>query len=476
VCNPGWLEPDCKTVDLCYNNTCSSNGTCKDQKCVCNPGWLEPDCKSADFCYNNTCSSNGTCKDQKCVCNPGWAPPKCLNKVFTWDSEQTMVTDSGMIISSNLYEPYVYNKYFSSFSYNYLIGMAYINSVPNTGDFMLSFTYGTSGSVNISDYGKDFKWTTPINLAVTHKQSFPSVGIVGGKISIAFKDSDGGLSYIRSTDWSGTKWGSVQRIQNTLVENYISLNVDLYYPSICYYDTKKVGWLNVMFVRALDRDGMTWSTPVSLLTFSKTGLEDFPRYLSLHSVNRRPYIIFNDHTKRLSGQLASDNYGDTWAWTDREGITGISSTPMLQYPSTLIVDGQPALCYFDDVTRSLNFTRKTSNGWSTPKMIAKNVFIAGNTSLQIIRGKPLVCWHNYTTKTFMFVRALDISGSEWDIPQSIASTINDGFNLTSSLLEYNYFTKNSKGEFKSEQISIISCFDNKTGEGKIITGRGDFVS
>jgi hypothetical protein len=52
-------------VDNCYQETCSSHGTCVNSRtghtCDCTPGFMGKDCSAVDHCYHETCSSHGSC-------------------------------------------------------------------------------------------------------------------------------------------------------------------------------------------------------------------------------------------------------------------------------------------------------------------------------------------------------------------------------------------------------------------------------
>lgn len=95
------------------------------------------------------------------------------------------------------------------------------------------------------------------------------------------------------------------------------------------------------------------------------------------------------------------------------------------YNSLTIVNGYPAICYFDRTTYDLKYVRATSadgSVWGTPIPIASGGSLGMKTKLTIVNGNPAVTYSDWDTNELKFVRATDADGSVWNTPIVVASS------------------------------------------------------
>lgn len=110
----------------------------------------------------------------------------------------------------------------------------------------------------------------------------------------------------------------------------------------------------------------------------------------------------------------------TNGWVD--GINPDSSDATLdlgQHSSMQIVNGYPAVAYYDATNQDLRYVRandERGNSWGTPVVLATRNAVGQYPSLQIINGNPAVSFYDQTNKTVMFTRATDTSGVFWSPP------------------------------------------------------------
>ncbi len=157
-------------------------------------------------------------------------------------------------------------------------------------------------------------------------------------------------------------WSAPQTVYMTgTVGEYTSLAIVDGYPAISFYAGAPLRHL--MYVRALDADGGNWDLPVS----------------------------------------ADSSIDDTGLWT-----------------SLAIVNGNPAISYYDTTNDDLKYVRasdSTGAAWGSPIVVSST----GNvgelaTSLAVVNGRPAILFHDVTHGTLHYVRALDADGTTWGTP------------------------------------------------------------
>jgi hypothetical protein len=307
--------------------------------------------------------------------------------------------------------------------------------------------------------------------------TYQSMQIVNGFPAIAFNVSSGGLGlrYVRALDANGGAWATDQTIDGpgTGLGQFAALQVVNGNPAISYYEATGG---NVKFVRAADVNGATWNTPqrldakgssgaaaslqmvngkpaFSYYNISNRDLEfvraanatgtawDEPQTLdgaatevggftSLQIVNGNAAIAYYDATNTSLKYLRATNT-DATAWGTSQTLDGASADLMGQYPALQIVNGNPAVAYYDGTNGDLRFIRALdADGtvWATAQILdgAGGDNVGSNLSLQIINGNPAISYYDVTNGRLKFISALDASGTTWGTPVTVDAANNVG--------------------------------------------------
>ncbi len=255
-------------------------------------------------------------------------------------------------------------------------------------------------------------WGTPVTVdAAGVTGRFTSLAVVNGNPAISYYDLDNGdLRFVRATDADGASWAvplSVDITNNT--GQYTSLAIVNGNPAIGYYYANSG---DLRFVRSSDASGTMWSAPLDVDTTGNTGL-----HASLSVVNGNPAIGYYNGggNADLMYVRATDASGTSWGTPltlDSEGTTG-------EYCALEVVNGNPALSYFDGTNLDLRYVRATDNSgtsWGTPVTVDSNGDVGWYTSLAVINGQPAISYFDLGSAILRYVRAADSDGADWPAP------------------------------------------------------------
>jgi hypothetical protein len=253
--------------------------------------------------------------------------------------------------------------------------------------------------------------------------TFLSAAIVNGKpASAQYDDTNDDLHYSRANDVQGVSWAppvSVATAGN--VGQYPSLAVVNGNPAIAYHD---VGNNRLMYVRATNANGTAWGTPV--VVDDPPGATNVGQYNSLVVVNGNPAIAYYDVTNGdLKYVRATDVNGSAWATPailDATGTTG-------QYLSMAVVNGNPAISYYDASNTDLRYIRASNaNGgtWNAPVSVVTTDNTGQYTSMIVVNGNPAISFYNATNQDLVYIRATNADGTAWGTAQNLATGGNIG--------------------------------------------------
>jgi hypothetical protein len=247
-----------------------------------------------------------------------------------------------------------------------------------------------------------------------------SLAVVNGNPAISYYDSAyGTLKFARATDASGTYWalpvtlddtgnGSGSSEFSTADTSLVLIDGN---PAICYYDVDED---DLMFIRANDSSGTTWGVPV---TVDNTAVS-VGRFASMAVVNGNPAIsYFDDYNLDLRFVRASDASGT--AWGSPQTLDSDSSWHNGRFGSLAVVNGNPAISYSDSLNSDLRFIRASdANGsaWHTPQTLDSEGNVGSFTSLAVFHGVPVICYRDSGNGDLKFIRATDTTGITWDSP------------------------------------------------------------
>jgi hypothetical protein len=275
-------------------------------------------------------------------------------------------------------------------------------------------------------------WGAPIAIDATGDVGqFNSLTVVNGSPAISYYDAtnanDGDLKYVRATNSTGAllaDWGAPVAIDTAGdVGQYTSLEVVNGNPAISYYDVTN---RNLKYVRATNDSGALladWGAPVSVDTAADVG-----QHTSLEVVNGNPAISYHDLTNVNNGDLkyvratnATGELSTDWSTP----ITIDSSGDSGQYTSLAIVNGNPMIAYYDRSAGRLKFVHATNTtgvllaDWSAPVTIKNPGVVGLFTSLAVVNGNPAISYYDFTNGNLNYARATDDSGTAWDAPVSV---------------------------------------------------------
>ncbi len=293
-------------------------------------------------------------------------------------------------------------------------------------------------------------WGAPVALdTAINSGYYNSLAEINGRPAIAYFAFNGGeLRYIRANDSNGTIWGApviVDDDGSNQTGGTPSLLVVNGRPAISY---QYITFGDLRYVRANNADGTSWGAPVALDAAGPTTVGEFS---SLAIVNGNPAVSYYDSTNSdLKYVRANDVNGATWAApviADSAGAVGF-------YTSLKVVNGNPAISYYDNTNLDLKFVRATDangSGWSAPQTVASTGSVGAYTSLVIVNGVPAISYYDATNGDLKYVRSGDANGTGWHLPGTADAGAQSG----------------NTGQFTSQSIingnPAISYYDVNTG-------------
>lgn len=90
--------------------------------------------------------------------------------------------------------------------------------------------------------------------------------------------------------------------------------------------------------------------------------------------------------------------------------------------SAAIVDGYPAIAYYDATNQDLKYVRALDtrgSAWGVPVVIASRGNVGRNPSLAVINGNPAISFYDQTAGMLLYSRSTDAQGVVWGSPVSV---------------------------------------------------------
>lgn len=154
-----------------------------------------------------------------------------------------------------------------------------------------------------------------------------------------------------------------------------------------------------------------------------------------------------------SGNVTGKNFTATstgeWHLATVDSAGGVG-----YYTSLVIVNGNPAISYWDDSSGDLKYVRASeANGssWGSPITVDSSGNAGHYTSLAVVNGYPAISYQDYTNWDLKYVRAVNADGSAWDVPVNVDSADRVGYYTSLAVVDgypaisYKYVTN---GELK----------------------------
>lgn len=286
----------------------------------------------------------------------------------------------------------------------------------------ISHTYGSSGSytatLRVTDTaGNQAADTSSISVNAAPRASFtatPPSGVPGETVLLNASGSTDENGSIAQYEWDLDGNGSFET--DTGTNNY-TLKVLPGTPG--HY---AVG------LRVTDDDGATDSTSLTLAAEGWANANPHPDsagttglYTSLAVVNGKPAISYYDNSnENLRYVQASDTDGSAWTTPVTVDITGGVGL----YTSLAVVNGRPAISYYDDLNDDLRYVRASNadgSAWAAPATVDSAGTTGEYSSLAVVNGKPAISYLDGANGDLRYVQANDADGSTWAAPLTLDS-------------------------------------------------------
>ncbi|MBL7981302.1 MAG: T9SS type A sorting domain-containing protein [Flavobacteriales bacterium] len=254
-------------------------------------------------------------------------------------------------------------------------------------------------------------WGTPVNPELIIGQiNSTTLVVVNGNPAIGF-GRNGNTRYMRATDADGATWNSGTTIVTGLSNGtFTSLAVVAGLPCMAYYKSENE---RVAFRRASDANGDNWGAEVTVHFVSGQVIGAYARVLE---VDGFPAVAYQQVTSADVYYVRSANAtGTSWlnpVVVDAGGNVGRDITVHL-------VDGRPAIAYYDLTNDDLRFVRATNTtgmgagSWGTPLVIDTHPRIGKYISQAIVQGHPALAYYDEDNQDLRYIRALDSTGTTW---------------------------------------------------------------
>ena len=260
-------------------------------------------------------------------------------------------------------------------------------------------------------------WNTPV-IIDTHPAlgRYVSQTIVDGHPALAYYDaSNKDLRYLRALDSAGTQWGTSITV-DSLGEcgEYCSMTVVNGRPAIAYFDEQD----NVRYVRANDALGTGWGSSVGMDN-SQSG----PRGqgIALKVIAGRPAVAYQNNTNsNVRYVRANDVDGTSWPLN---GTTVGSSGALNITVSLMDLNGLPAVAFHQIATGDLLYVVGNNADFSAGALVSTTADATGNVgrfaTMALVNGAPAIAYWDETNDALKFVRATTANGSAWGTPVQV---------------------------------------------------------
>ena len=240
----------------------------------------------------------------------------------------------------------------------------------------------------------------------------PALALVNGRpaAALALRYSNT-IHYVRAADPFGIEWNNPMTVVSDADNLYSCLSMSVIggRPAICYRDTNDV----LRYLRALDVNGTNWGDSVVVDSDSGGGQNS-----SLLEVDGHPAIAYQNGTFNELRYAYSDTVAGTNA-IDWNVVTVDSNGDPGEYLSMAVIDENPAIAYYEDVSNDLWYARALNTQgsvWDTPQLIVPDDDSGVGVALAEIGGRPAVVFRLYlsgATNVLFYYRAFDSVGSSW---------------------------------------------------------------
>jgi hypothetical protein len=267
----------------------------------------------------------------------------------------------------------------------------------------------------------------------------PSLLEVAGHPAICYHDETSeSLKYVRSTSASGDSpvdWSEIIVVDNDgMVGNDTSMAIVDGNPAISHYRDISGTEGHLKYARSTTPTGTNaadWSQIVTVDSSARVGWHS-----SLVVVDGNPAISYYDLTNDVLkyARSTTPSGGELADWSqivvaDSDQYTG-------NYSSMAVVDGQPAISYYERSGDDLRFIRSTTStgamaaDWSQKVTVHDTGNVGEYTSLAVISGMPAISYYDVDNSSLRYIRSINATGEDaaaWPVqPETVDDSGNVG--------------------------------------------------
>jgi len=117
---------------------------------------------------------------------------------------------------------------------------------------------------------------------------------------------------------------------------------------------------------------------------------------------------------------ADSGYKGSWHISTADSVGDVGT-----HTSLAVVDGSPAISYYDNTNDDLKYVRATDasgGSWGTPATVDSAGLVGRYNSLAVVNGNPAISYYRFDTSELIYARADDASGGSWGAPVTVDST------------------------------------------------------
>jgi len=253
----------------------------------------------------------------------------------------------------------------------------------------------------------------------TNLSANPTLEIVNGNPAVVFINQYNSLVFFRSLDVEGTIWPSGDGViidpglQSGLQRP--GINFVNNFPVVSYYIAT-----SLYYVSALDINGDTWDVPMIVDNTLGTVDQDFSSIIIVDGKPAITYFENNTAIRYAYSNITVPVSSSDWIYMV---VTNATAPGNYSYPSIQIVGGNPAICYINGTTicmvRSINPVPIVDTDWGSAVNIRTG---ASYFSYEIVNNKPtIVTW---TNPAIRYMTSSD-DGNTWDTIANILVASNN---------------------------------------------------
>ncbi len=270
-------------------------------------------------------------------------------------------------------------------------------------NFNLNYVRATSGT--------GAAWGAPVVIdSIGDVGQYASLVVVNGAPAIAYYDAtNSNLKFVRATDVGGTAWGAPVAVDSPgNVGRGVSMAIVNSNPAIAYGDFS--GSSFPKYVRAANASGTVWNSPVTVTDTGST--ERIVGVIRLAVVSSNPAIAYWDDT--YGGVFfvrATNADGGTWPTTHTRLVAPDSTTG--SGLSLMVVSSNPAVSFYnnDGTLQYLRAGNTTGGTWGSPVTVDGSGYVGAYTSMIMVNGRPAIAYYDSYADDLKYLRAPDVPAS-----------------------------------------------------------------